>query len=130
MDNASQIREILQTWAENTRTGNLNAVLANHAPNLLIYDVLPPMKYESAAAYRASWGDWQPENVGEAVFALRDLVITAGSDVAFAHAFIHCAGTTPTGKKYEDLVRATFCLTKTNGAWRITHQHISKPRGT
>jgi ketosteroid isomerase-like protein len=27
----------------------------------------------------------------------------------------------------EDLVRATFCLEKSAGAWRITHQHVSKP---
>jgi ketosteroid isomerase-like protein len=128
MNNVETIRAILESWAENTRRGNQDAILADHAHDVLIYDVLPPMKYESASAYRASWGDWQPDNVGEATFALHDLKITAGEDVAFAHVFIHCGGTTPSGKTYDDWVRATFCLTKKSDSWQITHQHISKPQ--
>ena len=127
MDDASAVRSILDAWATNTRLGKQDAVLANHAPDVLIYDVLQPMKYESAAAYRASWGDWQPTTVGENIFELQDLKITAGSDVAFAHGLLRCGGTTPSGKTFEDLVRATFCLAKKNGAWLVTHQHISKP---
>src|ERR1700749_50900 len=80
MRDESAIRLVLDFWAKNTREGNLDVVLKNHASDLLIYDVLPPMKYESPAAYRASWGDWQPTTVGENIFELQDLKITAGSD--------------------------------------------------
>jgi ketosteroid isomerase-like protein len=85
------------------------------------------MKYEGAAAYRASWGDWQPETQGEGQFDLEDLEITAADSVAFAHGFIRCGGALPDGKKFEDLVRATFCLRKVSGQWKVAHQHISKP---
>jgi ketosteroid isomerase-like protein len=129
MDDVATIRSILQVWAENTRLGKQDAILANHAPDVLIFDVLKPMQYESAAAYRASWGEWQPQTVGDNVFELQNLKITAGRDVAFAHAFLRCGGTSRSGKTFEDLVRATFCLAKPNGIWQITHQHISKPLG-
>jgi ketosteroid isomerase-like protein len=127
--NDEQVREVLDQWASTTRKGLLDEVLKNHTPNVVIFDVLPPMQYEGAAAYRQSWGDWQPETQGEGVFDLQDLRIVSGTDVAFAYGFIHCGGTLPNGKTFEDLVRATFCLQKIEGAWRVSHQHISKPFG-
>lgn len=102
-------------------------MLANHLPDVLIYDVLAPMKYEGAAAYRRSWDDWQPDTQGEGQFELQDLAVTVGGDVAFAHCFIKCGGVLPNGKTFEDLVRVTFCLRKQSGSWKVAHQHNSKP---
>ncbi len=127
MNDEQIIHDLLQAWSENTRLDRKDQILANHSADVLIYDVLPPMKYESAAAYRASWGDWQPEAVGENIFELQDLAITTGIGAAFAHGFILCGGTTPQGKKFEDVVRATFCLKKIHGEWQVIHQHVSKP---
>jgi ketosteroid isomerase-like protein len=125
--NSGQVRLLLEQWAQATRENLQDDILRNHAPEAVIYDVLPPMKYDGTEAYRRSWGDWQPDTQGEGSFDLLDLSIVAGTDVAFAHCFIRCGGTLPNGKTFEDLVRATFCLRKTGGAWRIEHQHISKP---
>jgi len=124
-----QIRKILKQWAEATRTGRKDDVLSNHAPNVLIYDVLQPLKYEGTAAYRKSWDEWQPETTGPGLFELQELQITAGQDVGFAHSLLHCGGTHPDGSTFEDWVRATFCLRKIAGRWLITHQHISMPMG-
>lgn len=122
-----QVRGVLEAWAESTRNGRLNEVLSRHMPDALIYDVLAPMKYNGTQAYRASWGDWQPETAGEGTFDLEDLQVTAGEQVGFAHCFIRCGGTLPDGKTFTDLVRATFCLVKNTDKWMIAHQHISKP---
>lgn len=123
----SQVRLVLEQWASTTRKGQLDDVLVNHLPDVLIYGVLAPMKYEGSAAYRKSWGDWQPETQGEGKFDLEDLVVTVGGDAAFAHCFIRCGGEFPDGKTFEDLVRATFCLLKVAGSWKVAHQHNSKP---
>lgn len=129
MSDSETIRELLLNWAENTRHDRKDQILGNHHSDLVIFDVLPPMKYESTAAYRASWSEWQPETNGPGIFELQNLEITAGVDIAFAHAFIRCGGTTPKGKVFEDIVRATFCLQKIVGQWLIMHQHVSKPFG-
>jgi ketosteroid isomerase-like protein len=123
----AQVRDLLQQWASATRKGQRDDVLGNHLPDALIYDVLAPMKYECAAAYRQSWDEWQPDTQGEGQFDLEDLSVTVGADVAFAHCFIRCGGELPNGKTFEDLVRATFCLRKAAGSWKMAHQHISKP---
>ena len=108
----AQVRDLLQQWAAATRKGQRDDVLANHLPDVLIYDVLAPMKYQGAAAYRQSWDEWQPDTQGGGQFELQDLAVTVGGDVAFAHCFIKCGGVLPNGKRFEDLVRATFCLRK------------------
>ncbi|MGV3527216.1 MAG: YybH family protein [Candidatus Sericytochromatia bacterium] len=127
VNDESQIRQLLEAWATATQEGRLDDVLAHHAPDVRIYDVLPPLYYDSAQAYRRSWGDWQPDTQGEAQFALQELAVVAGPEVAFAHGFIQCGGTLPNGETFADRVRATFCLQKKDGAWQVTHQHISKP---
>ena len=123
----AQVRDLLHQWASATRKGLRDDILANHLSDALIYDVLAPMKYEGAAAYRQSWDEWQPDTQGEGQFELQDLSVTVGGDVAFAHGFIKCGGVLPDGKRFEDLVRATFCLRKDSGSWKVAHQHISKP---
>ncbi|MDH3599973.1 MAG: nuclear transport factor 2 family protein [Candidatus Tectomicrobia bacterium] len=123
----NQVREVLESWAKATRQNRKDDILKNHSPEVVIFDVLPPMKYESAESYRRSWDDWQPETQGEDQFDLENLAVTVGSDVAFAHCFIRCGGTMPDGRSFQDLVRATFCLKKLEESWKVMHQHISKP---
>jgi ketosteroid isomerase-like protein len=123
----TQVHAILEEWAKATRQNRKDEILKNHVPDLVVFDVLPPMKYESAESYRQSWDDWQPETQGEGQFDLENLSVTVSTDLAFAHCFIRCGGTMPDGHTFQDLVRATFCLKQVDGTWKILHQHISKP---
>jgi ketosteroid isomerase-like protein len=125
-----QVSLVLSAWAAATQTGAHDEVLRNHEPDVVVFDVLPPMQYVGADAYRASWDDWQPDTEGDFSFELHDLKVAAGDDVAFAYGFIRCAGRTVEGRQFEDRVRATFCLRKHVDGWRVAHQHISMPQGT
>jgi ketosteroid isomerase-like protein len=122
------ITALLHRWADRTRRGRQNDILADHAPDAVIFDVLAPLRHMGTAAYRATWDEWQPETTGEATFQLEDLSVTAGSDVAFDFGLLRCGGTSPDGKAFAETVRATFCLTKAATGWRTTHQHISAPK--
>lgn len=123
----AEVRQVLEWWAEATRTNRLDEVLAHHAPEALIYDVLPPMQYTGAEAYRRSWGDWQPETRGGERFDWQGLTVVAEGSLAFAHGFILCGGILPDGRVFQDLVRATFCLRREAEGWKVVHQHLSKP---
>lgn len=57
----SAIRQVDEDGARATRKGRHDDVLANDQDDWVVFDVLPPMKYESSAAYRESWDDWQPD---------------------------------------------------------------------
>jgi ketosteroid isomerase-like protein len=126
-DNVSQVRVVLESWAKAIRENRQDDVLKNHAADLVIFDVLPPMKYDSAWAYRQSWGEWQPQTQDEVRFDLESLSIVASDELATAHCFIRCGGVTSEGRQFDDLVRATFCLNKVTGSWQVFHQHVSKP---
>ena len=130
MNAKDEVERLLQQWADRTSKGLQDLILEKHSTDAVIYDVLPPMQYVGTKAYRDSWDDWQPETTGENVFRIENLQVTASDDIAFAFGFIRCGGTLPDGKVFGDLVRATFCLTKSADAWRITHQHISMPRSS
>ncbi len=124
-----RIRRLLNQWRDATREGRKDDVLANHAKNVLIYDPIPPFKYEGAAAYRKSFDRWWPETESEGKFDLHDLQITAGDEVAYAHGVIVCGGKKPGGEAFEDRVRLTVCLRKLRGKWTVTHTHTSMPVG-
>lgn len=123
------IRDLLDAWTRATREGRHDDILARHLPSLVIFDVLPPLRHDSAQAYRASWDDWQPDTQGAMRFDLEDLSVTAGTDVAWAHGLLRCGGTLQDGRSFHDTVRATFCLRKVDGRWMVAHQHVSKPFG-
>jgi ketosteroid isomerase-like protein len=86
--NETQIRMLLQKWAEATRHARNDEVLSNHASDALIFDVLPPLKYEGTDTYRKSWDQWQPSFEIPSLFEIHELSITAGADVAFSHFLI------------------------------------------
>lgn len=123
-----QIREIIKNWANATQDGRKDDVLTNHAPNALIFDPLPPLKYDDAASYRKSFDKWWPDTVdGKGLFEVNDLTVVSGDDVAFAHALVRCGGVAPDGSAFEDVVRVTHCLQKRVGEWKIIHSHTSMP---
>lgn len=121
------IRAVIEGWAKATREGRQDDVLAQHLDDAVVFDVLPPLRYESAAKYRESWDEWQPDTQGEMTFELEDLSISASVDAGFAFGLLQGGGTLRNGQTFRDTVRLTFCLRKQSGKWLVVHQHVSKP---
>src|SRR3954469_4945952 len=86
-----EIRELITRWAAAVHTGDLETVLADHAHDIVMFDVPPPYDgVRGIDAYRDTWPgffDWQRRG---ATFAIVSLDVTAGSDVAYAHALLRC----------------------------------------
>jgi ketosteroid isomerase-like protein len=123
----AQIRQLMETWAESVRAKHIDGILANHAPNILLFDVPPPVQSRGIEAYRKSWEQFFPWLGNSDVFEISDLSITAGGDVAFCHGLIRCGGTETSGDRVELVVRLTVCLRKINGQWTVVHEHHSEP---
>jgi len=60
-------------------------------------------------------------------YEIRDLTITVGGDVAFAHGFGRLSGTLKNGSRAGFWVRWTACFRKIGGDWLIAHDHASVP---
>jgi ketosteroid isomerase-like protein len=61
-------------------------------------------------------------------YEVRDLEVTLGGDVAFAHGFGRLSGTLRNGTTTAGFwVRYTVCFRKIDGEWLIVHDHVSVP---
>ena len=121
------IRDLVENWARAVRSRNISAILANHSPDVLMFDVPPPLQSKGLEAYKKTWDlffSWSRDPVA---FDFTEMNITAGTDVAFVTALMRCAGTEPNEEKIDLEFRLTIGLRKISGQWVITHEHHSIP---
>ncbi|MEU9080708.1 nuclear transport factor 2 family protein [Kitasatospora sp. NPDC004745] len=123
-----QVRALVERWAAAVHAGDLDGVVADHAADVVMFDVPPP--YEGVRgidAYRDSWPpffEWQARG---AVFEIESLQVTAGSEVAFAFALLRCGTPQDLADRPAQRLRLTVGLRKDAGRWVVTHEHHSFP---
>jgi uncharacterized protein (TIGR02246 family) len=127
-ENEHQIRTLIERWAEAVHAGDMDAVLADHAPDIVMFDVPPPYEgVRGIEAYRDTWPgffEWQARG---ASFEIVSLDVTAGEDVAFAHALLRCGTRQELEAKPENRLRLTLGMRKEGGRWIVVHEHHSFP---
>ncbi len=123
----AKIRTLIEDWARAVRSKNLDGILADHSPEMLMFDVPPPMQSKGIEAYRNTWDVFFPWYQDSGVFNIEEMDVTAGDDVAFVTALMRCAGTEANGEKVELQFRLTIGLCKLNGRWTVMHEHHSIP---
>jgi uncharacterized protein (TIGR02246 family) len=127
-EDQAQIRRLIERWAEAVHTGDMRGVLADHADDIVMFDVPPP--YEGVRgidAYRDTWPpffEWQARG---ASFEITSLEVTAGDDVAFAYALLRCGTPQELERNPDNRLRLTIGLRKQDGRWVVTHEHHSFP---
>jgi uncharacterized protein (TIGR02246 family) len=123
-----QIRALIERWAEAVHAGDMEGVLAQHADDIVMFDVPPPYDgVRGIDAYRETWPGFFEYQARGATFDILSLDVTAGEDVAFAHALLRCGAPQELAAKPENRLRLTLGLRKQNGGWIVTHEHHSFP---
>lgn len=130
-DDRQQIRDLITRWAHAVHVGDLDTVLADHAEDIVMFDVPPPEDgVRGLAAYRDTWPpffEWQRSG---ASFEIVTLDVTAGADVAYAWALLRCDTKEALLEKPEHRLRLTIGLRKLDGRWVVTHEHHSFTHGS
>ncbi len=131
MSDEQQIRTLIEAWAAAAHDGDLDTVLADHAPDIVMFDVPPPNRgVRGIEAYRDTWPPFFQWQASGALFAIESLDITAGADVAFAYALLRCGTPADLARDPGLRLRLTIGLRKTEGRWTVTHEHHSFPDAT
>jgi ketosteroid isomerase-like protein len=125
--NESQIRRLVGNWAQAARKEDMNGVLSQHANDIVMFDVPPPLQSKDIAAYKKTWELFFSWSQGSGVFDLSELKIAASDTVAFCHAIGTCAGRAKNGKTVKLKFRLTIGFRKIRGKWVIAHEHHSLP---
>ena len=131
MSDEQQIRALIRAWATAAHDGDLDTVLADHAPGIVMFDVSPPNQgVRGIEAYRATWPPFFQWQASGAVFQIESLDVTAGAEVAFAYALLRCGTPADLARDPGQRLRLTLGLRKTEGRWTVTHEHHSFPDTT
>lgn len=121
-----EIRTLIESWAEAVHAGDLDAVLADHAEDIVMFDVPPPHDgVRGIADYRDTWPGFFEWQATGALFEIVELDITAGTDVAFAWALLRCSTPEHLRQHPEQRLRLTIGLRREAGRWLVSHEHHS-----
>jgi len=130
-EDVAQIRTLIEKWAQAVHIGNLDGVLADHATDIVMFDVPPPEDgVRGIQAYRETWPgffEWQQKG---AVFEIVSLDVIAGEDVAYAYALLRCGTPEELASDPDNRLRLTLGLRKQDGRWVVAHEHHSFPDRT
>jgi uncharacterized protein (TIGR02246 family) len=130
VSDVAEIRALIESWAAAVRRKDLPAILRNHSPDILLFDVPSPMQFKGIEAYRHTWDVFFAWSHAPVKFDIAEMNVTAGVDVAFVTALMRCSGREKSGQDIELDFRLTVGLRKIDGEWVVTHEHHSIPAGS
>lgn len=126
-----QIRELVNRWVSAIHAGDLDGVLADHAEDIVMFDVPPPYEgVRGIEAYRDTWPPFFAWQAQGASYEIESLEVTAGADVAYALALLRCGTPDELAANPANRLRLTFGLRKREGRWQIAHEHHSFPHSS
>jgi uncharacterized protein (TIGR02246 family) len=127
-DDRERIRTLIERWAEAVHSGDMGGVLADHADDIVMFDVPPPYDgVRGIDAYRGTWPpffEWQARG---ASFEIVSMDVAAGDDVAYAHALLRCGTPEELEDNPDNRLRLTLGLRKEHDRWVVAHEHHSFP---
>jgi uncharacterized protein (TIGR02246 family) len=123
----SEVSALLESWSEAIRIKDIERLMALYAPDIVYFDVVPPLHYTGSASVRRNflrWFDAWKSAIGQEI---RDIQIVTSGDIAVAHTLIRASGTLKNGREVGYWVRATICCLRSEDRWVIRHEHVSLP---
>jgi ketosteroid isomerase-like protein len=123
----AEVRRRIDGLADAVRAADLESVMSAYAPDMVTFDIVPPLQKVSADGKRKNWMDVFRMYRRPLGYEIRHLTIAVGHEVAFAHSLNRISGALQSGKEIDQWLRWTACFRKIDGRWLIVHDHVSVP---
>ena len=123
----TSVRDRVASLTQAIRDKDIDYLMTHYAPDVVAYDIMPPLAVLSAADYRKKFEQWFASMRGPIDYEMDDLRISMSESHAFCHCVSHVRGTRTDGEKADYWVRVTTCFQKANGQWLVGHEHVSLP---
>jgi ketosteroid isomerase-like protein len=125
----AEIRSIIADHEKAHHAKNVDLLLAHGGEGFLSFDLAPPLQNKggSPKEARREIEAWFATWKGPIGLEERDLVVTAGDNVAFSTSLTHMTGAKTDGAEVSLWFRTTNGFRKENGKWKIVHAHSSVP---
>jgi uncharacterized protein (TIGR02246 family) len=125
-ENETLIRQLVEDWAKAVRDRDIDAIIAHHADDIVMFDVPYPFQSVGIDAYRETW-DLFFKYTEPGVFDIQQLEIVADENVAFCITIMKCSDKSNSTDFVTLDFRLTIGLKKINNEWTIVHEHHSIP---
>jgi hypothetical protein len=79
----ANIRQRINRWVEALCTMDLEGVMSLYAPDIVSFDLVPPLRHVGAKAKEKNWANAFAMFQRPLDYEIRDLTLTLGDDVAF-----------------------------------------------
>jgi uncharacterized protein (TIGR02246 family) len=123
------IRQRIDDWVKAFRAKDIDRVMSLYAPDVVSFDIVPPLRYVGATAYRRPWQEAFATYAGPIDYEVRDLNVTMNGDMAFVYSLNRMGGTLSSGVATDLWLRWTACFQRVDGVWLVVHEHVSVPAG-
>ena len=127
MAREAEIRRIIEAHAAAVWRGDVESMLADIADDVVVFDVVDPLRRIGLATARARATEWVASYDGTITWDNRDIAIVVDEAVGFASMLSRVTGTLKTGDRVDMWFRKTLGLQKRGERWLITHDHGSVP---
>jgi len=119
--------QLLADYEKAFRARDINAIMDMYSPEVVAYDIAPPLEYKGRDAYRKSWENFFAAYEGPIDMEIRELQLRWSGGLAMTNNLERFTGTLKGGQRSEIWVRVTDFYEKKDGKWRIIHEHVSVP---
>jgi uncharacterized protein (TIGR02246 family) len=123
----AQIQALEKQFVAAVQAKDPAKIMAVYAPDIFVFDLVPPRQYVGQAAYKKDWENVFAGTVGPVKFSVANLSITAAGTVAYSHSIQTIGWTGKNGKATSIVVRVTDVYRKADGKWLIVQEHVSAP---
>jgi ketosteroid isomerase-like protein len=83
------IRQRVEDWAKALRAKEIDAVMSFYAPNIVSFDLDPPLRYAGTLSKRRAWQEFFAVHTGAISYEVRELDVATNSELAFVHSLNH-----------------------------------------
>jgi ketosteroid isomerase-like protein len=118
---------LIEARSEAFRLKDIDLTMSLYAPDIVYFDLVPPLRYAGAAALRQRFTDWFSRWQGGIGMELRDLQVDTDGEVAAACMLLRASGTLTSGREVDYWVRTTNACRRAGSRWLFTQEHVSLP---
>lgn len=123
----AEIRERIDVLLDAVRTGDLAALKTIFAPDVVSFDIQPPLRHLGAGKKLANWEEVFQVFQVPLEYDVRDLTVLVDGDLAVVYSLNHMNAAMAAGGRIDYWLRWTSAWRKLDGEWMVVHDQVSVP---
>jgi uncharacterized protein (TIGR02246 family) len=129
MTDEDDVRALLTVYRESAYAKDVARFMTMYAEGVRVFDLWGSWEVTGAAAWGEGIAGWFG-SLGDdrVVVDFDDIAVSVGGDLAAVSAMVGYSAESASGERVRQMTnRLTWVLARTDGGWRVTHEHTSAP---